>query len=134
MRKIRYEKLNARQKEIFNFQKVSAVFADFGFTTLKLSDDWMGADFIAISFDGKKSLKVQLKSRLTFDKKYIGKDLYVCFFDRISGKWYLYSHDSILKSFLVKIESSDSWVSGGKYHFSVLSRYAKGILSHCVLG
>jgi hypothetical protein len=32
--RIRYANLNARQKEHYNFQKVSAVLADFGFVTL----------------------------------------------------------------------------------------------------
>jgi len=96
MQKIKYEKLNARQKETYNFQKVSAVFADFGFTTIKLSDDWLGSDFIAISFDGAKYLKVQLKSRLSFYKKYKGKGIFICFFDRPTNRWYLYPHDKVL--------------------------------------
>ena len=50
--RIRYADLNARQKENYNFQKVSAVLADFGFTTLRLTDDWQGADFIAQHIDG----------------------------------------------------------------------------------
>jgi len=35
--RIEYNTLNAKQKENFNFQKVSAVLADFGFMTLRLS-------------------------------------------------------------------------------------------------
>lgn len=46
--KISYRELNARQKENFNFQKVSAVLADYGFVTFRLSDDWQGADFIVL--------------------------------------------------------------------------------------
>jgi len=38
--RVRYEDLDARQKEAFNFQKVSAVLADYGFVTLRLSSDW----------------------------------------------------------------------------------------------
>ena len=48
-----------------NFQKVSAVLADFGYMTIPLSNDWSRADFIAQTADGSPSLKVQLKSRLT---------------------------------------------------------------------
>lgn len=47
LKKIEYRKLNARQKENFNFQKVSAILADYGFVTPRLPDDWQGADFIA---------------------------------------------------------------------------------------
>jgi hypothetical protein len=75
--KIRYEDLNSRQKENFNFQKVAAHLADYGFNCLRLSDDWQGADFIACHIDGNTSLKVQLKGRLNIDKKYYGKDIYI---------------------------------------------------------
>jgi len=43
--KIDYRKLNSRQKENYNFQKVSGILADYGFATIRLSDDWNGADF-----------------------------------------------------------------------------------------
>jgi hypothetical protein len=39
--RIEYRKLNARQKETYNFQKVSAIFADYGFATIKLNDDFI---------------------------------------------------------------------------------------------
>ena len=70
--KIDYKHLNARQKENFNFQKVSAVLADYGFVTLRLSDDWEGADFIAQHINGRV-IRVQLKSRLAFYEKYRGR-------------------------------------------------------------
>ena len=60
-KKIIYSKLNSRQKENYNYQKVSSVLADYGFQTIKLSDDWKGADFLAQHTDGKTSLKIQLK-------------------------------------------------------------------------
>jgi hypothetical protein len=60
-KKIIYSELNARQKESYNFQKVSAIFADYGFSTIRLSDDWQGADFIAQHIDNQVFLKVQLK-------------------------------------------------------------------------
>ncbi len=50
--KIAYHELNARQKENYNFLRVSAVLADYGFMTMRLSDDWQGADFIAQHIDG----------------------------------------------------------------------------------
>jgi hypothetical protein len=96
-KQIAYQELNSRQQEAYNFQKVSAVLADFGFITIPLSNDWNGADFLAQDRDGKTFFKVQLKSRLTFDKKYIEKDIYVCFRDYESGCWYLYDHDELLK-------------------------------------
>ncbi|MCS4510791.1 hypothetical protein [Xylophilus ampelinus] len=59
--RIEYEQLNSRQKENFNFQKVAAHLADYGFDCLRLSDDWQGADFIACHIDGETFLKVQLE-------------------------------------------------------------------------
>ena len=119
--KIKYEKLKARQKETYNFQKVSALFADYGFTTIKLSDDWLGADFIAIHFSGEKYLKVQLKGRLTFDKKYKGKEIWICFNDKKDKKWYLYPHDELLKFFEAGFKKTDSWKNEGAYHFPNIS-------------
>ncbi len=70
-----YAALNSRQRENYNFQKVSAVLADYGFTTMRLSSDWKGADFIADHVNGEVFLKVQLKGVLTADAKYQGKDI-----------------------------------------------------------
>jgi hypothetical protein len=38
--RIDYSTLNARQKENYNFQKVSAALADYGYVTLRLTNDW----------------------------------------------------------------------------------------------
>ena len=90
-----YHSLNPKQQENYNFQKVSAVLADYGFVTLRLSDDWNGADFIANHINGHLFLKVQLKGVLTVDSKYCGKDIWICF--RQKDIWYLYPHDEFIK-------------------------------------
>ena len=95
--RVNYNSLNSRQKENFNFQKVSAVLADYGFLTLRLSDDWQGADFIAHHIGGDLFLKVQLKSRLTVDTKYKNKDIWICFNHRKENTWYLFPHDAFLR-------------------------------------
>ena len=59
---VTYEDLKPKQKENYNFAKISAVLADYGYVTMRISDDWEGADFIAHHHDGT-FLKVQLKSR-----------------------------------------------------------------------
>jgi hypothetical protein len=43
---IKYNDLNSKQKEIYNFQKVAAFLADYGFNCIKLADDWQGADLV----------------------------------------------------------------------------------------
>jgi len=90
---VAYSSLNARQKENYNYQKVSAVLVDYGFVTLRLSDDWQGADFLAQHVDGETLIKFQLKGRLTFSEKYRGKDLYIAFHD--NGAWNLFPHDEV---------------------------------------
>ena len=50
--KKKYGSLINRQKESYNFQKVSSILAEYGFVTMKLNDDWKGADFIAQHIDG----------------------------------------------------------------------------------
>jgi hypothetical protein len=125
---VSYASLNARQKENFNFQKISAILADYGFVTMRLSDDWNGADFIAIHVNGDHIL-VQLKSRLTFSKKYEGKkDLYVAFAD--GEQWYLYHHDDLLEKVKQNssMGSSTSW-SNGSYSFPRLSEKLRSLLS-----
>ena len=67
--RINPDKLNGRQKEIYNFQQSAALLADYGFNCIKLSDDWQGTDFLAHHFDGRTTLKVQLEARLTVDRK-----------------------------------------------------------------
>jgi len=62
LQKIDPRKLNARQKENYYFQKISGLLADYGFTTIRLSDDWNGADFLAQHVDGITLLRVQQKS------------------------------------------------------------------------
>lgn len=66
--------------------------------TIRLSNDWNGADFIAQLHDGKTFIKVQLKSRLTFNKKYRDQELYICFRDGNGDRdpWYMYPHSEML--------------------------------------
>jgi len=131
---IDYRDLNARQKENFNFLKVSAVLADYGFITMRLTDDWQGADFIAQHIDGETFLKVQLKSRLSFNKKYCGKDLYIVFFHE--PDWYLYPHDEVLDCVLSEtgIGTTVSWKERGGYSFPGLSKQMASILEPYKIG
>ncbi len=122
--RIRYEKLNARQQENYNFQKVAARLADFGFNCLRLTDDWEGADFIACHVDGETFLKVQLKGRLTIAKKYKGKSIHIAFIE--GGKLYLYPHDEVLDKLLEKVEKTKSWKKkDGQYDWPSLSEKNK---------
>jgi hypothetical protein len=116
LRLIRYADLNSKQKEAYNFHKVAAVLADYGFNCIKLDDDWQGADFLAYHKDGTHTLKVQLKGRLTIDKKYIGKDLYMAF--PLYGSWYLVPHDDLVSYFEQSKQylQTNSWRSNGHFN------------------
>lgn len=92
--RITYADLNSRQKENYNFQKVAAHLADYGFNCLRLTDDWQGADFIACHIDGETFLKVQLKGRLVIDRKYQDKNIHIAFAH--GDAWYLYDHDAFV--------------------------------------
>jgi hypothetical protein len=113
-------RLTSRQKEAYHFQKISAVLADYGFQTIRLTDDWCGADFIAQHLDGS-FLKVQLKGRLTVNKKYEGKDLWICFPNQ--DTWYIYPHDKILDLLLKKKANPiiNTYRKLGVYHFPSLT-------------
>jgi hypothetical protein len=114
---ITYECLNPKQKENYNYQKLSALLADYGFVTMRLSDDWNGADLIAQHINGETFLKIQLKSRLTFCQKYKGKNIYVAF--RLKKDWYLYHHDEMLEKIdqIVKFTFTASWKENGTQSF-----------------
>ncbi len=125
--RIEYEQLNGRQKEAFNLQKVSAIFADLGFVTIPTKSDWGDADFIAQHIEDK-FLKVQLKSRLTFSQNYRKKSLFICFpSDRV---WYLYPHDEMLELNLSKnCIGREFWEQHGGYSRGAPSKVQKALLA-----
>lgn len=130
LKKIEYSELNSKQKESYNFQQVSGVLANYGYTTIRLSDDWQGADFIAQHVSGE-FVKIQLKGRLEVNKKYIGKDIFMCF--RHKENWYLGHHDEMLGIVEAAIEKSASWTDGkyswGSPNKKILSELTKYIIS-----
>lgn len=112
--RIAYAAPNARQKEIYNFQKFAARLADFGFTCMRLSDDWQGADFLACHLDGVTVLRVQLKARMVLDMKYAGKGIHIAF--RRDEEFFLYPHDDLLdrvRALGVMDEDSANWAIHG---------------------
>ena len=112
--RVAYRDLNSRQKENYNFQKVAARLADYGFNCIRLTDDWQGADFIAVHIDGETFLKVQLKARLIIDRRYEGKEIHIAFLH--GDKLYIYDHDAFLKHLVENNRiggSSTSWHDQG---------------------
>ncbi|WP_224825395.1 hypothetical protein [Cognatishimia sp. MH4019] len=126
-----YRAMNARQKETYNFHKIAARLADYGYNCLLLSDDWQGADFIAYHHNGKDFYRVQLKGRLTLNVKYEGKGLYIAFFDRKNDRCYVYPHDLIggLIERADKINSSKSWSEHRSYSWPSVPAWASKLLA-----
>ena len=109
--KIDYDSLNSKQKENFNYHKVASALADYGYDSMRLNNDWEGADFIAVK--GDEMIKVQLKGRFTVDKKYIGKDIFIAFIENNIVK--MYDHDEAVNMLPDNIKKSDSWNNQGGY-------------------
>lgn len=109
--KIDYNQLNSKQKENYNYHKVASALADYGYDSMRLNNDWQGADFIAVKND--EMLKVQLKGRFTVDKKYINKEIYIAFIENNVVK--MYYHDEAVNMLPDNIKQSDSWDIQGSY-------------------
>lgn len=126
---VSYTRLNDRQKENHNYQKISGVLADYGFSIVRLTDDWNGADFIAQLYDGITVLRVQLKPRLFFSKKYQGKDLWMCFPSTHGA--YLFPHDEVLTLFLNSgkvMHDTASWDTKGCYSIGKIAKWMLPVL------
>lgn len=103
--------------------------ADYGYLTIRISDDWTGADFIAQHVSNGRVLNVQLKGRLTLARKYPRRDLHICF-PESRGAWYLYPHDAVLRKLLAsgRLKGTRWWDERGLFHFPSLSAKLKCML------
>ena len=115
LEKIDYSNLNPKQQEIYNFQKLSGILADYGFNCIKLADDWQGADFLAFHSNGQDTIKVQLKGRISIYKKY-PDDIYIAF-PVNKDDWYLINQLELIT--LVGQNTpwlkTKSWIEKGGY-------------------
>ena len=128
--KVDYAHLNGRQKENYNFHKIAARLADYGYTSMRLSDDFQGADFIALHIDGETFLRVQLKARLTFVKHYDGKGLHIAF--REGDAVYLYPHDGLRQRLFAEgfaeRSRSEAWTVDGTRSWPSIPKKMRVIL------
>ena len=130
---IKYKELKPKQQEIYNFQKVAAVLADYGFNCMKLADDWQGADFLAYHKDQNETLKVQLKGRVHVDEKYSNKNIYMAF--PLNDGWCIIHHETLLE--LVGLHTvwlkSDAWKNTKSYSSKSVNKHLKYALENHVL-
>ena len=109
---INYSSLNAKAQETYNFHKMAAILADYGYNCLWLNDDWNDADCIAMHIDGISDFKIQLKGGISFAQKYRGKNLFIAFFEL--GDLYIYPHDVVLDQ-VKSVISDQTWLAKGTY-------------------
>ena len=126
LQEVVYKKLTGKQKENYNYAQLSAKLADLGLLTTRLHDDWEDADFIARHINKGLTLRVQLKSRLTFDKKYFGKRLWIAFPSK--GDWFLFPHDKVFQSVNKK-----GTILRGTRSWKLRKRYSAGRVSKKVM-
>lgn len=125
LNKVNYNELNAKQKENYNFHKVAAALAEYGYNSMRLNDDWQGADFIAVN--GEDMLKIQLKGRLTVDKKYLkDEDLYIAFIEDDSIK--IYKHIDAVNLMSEKTKNTESWAQRGGYSWGKTPKHYESII------
>ncbi len=129
--------LKGKQKEVFNFQKISAILADYGFECQWLMSDYNGADFLAHHLLKSTVLKVQMKSTLTIAKRYIGKVLWIAWPSPTTNEmmqkkqafsrqdWFLAKHDELI-AVIEEVKPSTfetvSWRKKGYYDFPAPSK------------
>lgn len=132
---VSYSNLTAKQQENYNFHIAAAVLARYGYNSIRLTDDWNGADFIAVHNDGHY-LKVQLKGRLYISKRYMGKDLWISFVDHANKAIYLCPHDQIVTTLLqnTNVAQSESWNGdNGAYGWKTLSKEIRALIEPYML-
>ena len=112
--KVSYSDLNARAQENYLYAMLAAQLAPYGYTCLRLSDDYNGADLIALR-EGEEAMHIQLKGRVTIKSEYQSKGLYMAF--PINGEFYVLLHDDLVdicgnRGYL----ETRAWREQGKWH------------------
>jgi hypothetical protein len=122
--KVSYKDLNSKQKENYNYHKVAAALANYGYDSMRLNNDWEGADFISVK--GDDMIKIQLKGRFTLDKKYEKKELCIAFIEK--GIIKIYLHDEALAIATSNITDSKSWDINGSYSMNQTPKHYSQVI------
>tara|TARA_B100000131_G_scaffold27433_1_gene26036 strand:- start:1967 stop:2404 length:438 start_codon:yes stop_codon:yes gene_type:complete len=130
--KIKYHQLGHKEKESFNAAHLMAVMAKWGYLEAsRINGDKHGADLLFYRSSDGNVMKVQLKGRVTLDKKYTGKELYIAFPSKRENCWYVYPHDAMMNQSLGKSSwfRTKSWKEEGGYSWNKAPRWLAGLLS-----
>jgi len=123
-RKVNYRELNARQQEVYNYHHIAALLAQHGYATYPIRDDWNGGDMFARHMLTGEPMTIQIKSRVTFDRKYLNKQLWIGFRETDKPGAYVYPHDQLLREYQeirakknLPLDVSRSWSHDGIVHW-----------------
>lgn len=117
MNRIEFQTLTTQQKYAYTFERASSALVNRGFKIEKLSEDPHKAYFIVKNPDGFTFCKVLIKTRLRFEKRYVGQGIYSCFTH--DNKCYFYNHGELLEKMMQTgvIIGTPSWENKDDYHF-----------------
>ena len=119
--RIKPNELTPRQRKTWKFHKLASRLADYGFSCIRLSDGWQGADFIACHIDSS-FFKVRLETRLHIERRYSAKELFIAFSE--NNRWYIYPHDQLRDELLDMgyMSGTLSWEDRGIYNWPGLTQ------------
>lgn len=116
----------AQVREVINRNTVVSLALDQGYNAFIPVFDG-GIDFILYREADGALLKVQLKSRWTIDRKYVGRDIWIAF--PIAADWYLIPHDVMLEIAEAQgVTATESWKLKGTYS---KPRPSKALMDAC---
>jgi hypothetical protein len=86
-------KLSAKAIELLNMHELTAELMARGWNVyLPVYDE--GIDLLATRNDVSEVIRIQLKSRWSIDRKYVGRPIEIAYKDR--GTWYLAPHEAMV--------------------------------------
>jgi hypothetical protein len=127
---MRFERIDLGQLSVseirkYNYNKVTAALADYGFATELAPEGQVLWDFVATQLSSGKQIKVLIRPQMTLEKKFLGKDIYICFLE--GSNWYIYPHDQHYEHVRITSNLMDttSWKKEGTFTVSKLSAQNK---------
>lgn len=127
---MRFERIDLSQmspSEVrkYNYNKVTAALSDYGFSTELLPEGQFVWDFVATQEHTGKKIKVLIRPQMTLEKKFLGKDIYICFLE--GSNWYIYPHDQHYEHVRItsNLMDTSSWKKEGTFTVSKLSAQNK---------
>jgi hypothetical protein len=116
----------SQTREVINRNIVVSLALGHGFNAFLPVYDG-GVDFILYRESDTELRKVQLKSRWTIEKKYVGRDIWIAF--PIAHNWYLMRHDEMVTSAAAaRAIKTASWTKDGSYSRPHVS---KALIEEC---